>query len=207
MLNDGLEDRKTALNELSAATSKGRERRRALHDAVTQTCHEFHGLGVEMGQRYSGFGVYDADETVPYTCQGKASQDPVLYYEPNTYPGCRLPHVWLNRAVPGEPVSTIDLAGHGAFTLFTGIGGSLWKGAADSICKELAVPLRVYSIGFRQEWEDMYYDWERVMGVNESGAVLVRPDRFVAWRAAEVLDSVETCEKKLLDVLRCVLGC
>lgn len=206
MLNKGLEDRKAALGELSAATSTGKKRRRALHDAVTHTCHEFHGLGIEMGQRYSGVGVYDADETVPYACQGKASQDPVLYYEPRTYPGCRLPHVWLNRTVPEKPVSTIDLAGHGAFTLFSGIGGSLWKEAADNVCGELDVPLRVYSIGFQQEWEDVYYDWERVREVDESGALLVRPDRFVAWRAAEVLDSVEACEKKLLDVLRSVLG-
>lgn len=206
MLEKGLEGRKAALSELSAATSNGKKRRRALHEAVTHTCHEFHGLGIEMGQRYSGLGVYDIDEKVPYMRQGKASQDSVLYYEPGTYPGCRLPHVWLNRAVPENPVSTIDLAGHGAFTLFTGTGGSLWKKAADNVCEELNVPLKAYFIGFRQEWEDVYYDWEKVMGVDETGAILVRPDRFVAWRAAEVMGGVDACEKKLSHVLRSVLG-
>lgn len=206
MLNEDLESRKAALQELSGATPNGQKRRRALQDAISHTCHEFHGLGVEMNQRYSGLGVYDADEAKPYSLHGKAAEDSVLYYEPRTYPGCRLPHVWLNRAVPGKPVSTIDLAGHGAFTFFTGIGGEAWKVAAETVCKELCVPLQAYSIGFRQDWEDVYYDWERVRGVNESGVVLVRPDRFVAWRATDVLDDADMCGKKLREVLRSILG-
>ena len=206
MLHDDLESRQAVLQELSSVTPSGQKRRRALQDAVSHTCHEFHGLGVEMNQRYSGLGIYDADEIDPYTLQGKAAEDPVLYHVPSTYPGCRLPHVWLNRAVPGKPVSTIDLAGHGVFTLFTGIGGDYWKAAAKYVSKKLGVPLKVYSIGFRQDWEDTYYSWEQVKGVDESGAVLVRPDRFVAWRAPQVLESADVCEKKLTDVLGSILG-
>lgn len=159
-----------------------------------------------MGQRYTGSGIYTLDEQEEYTRPGRANEDEVLYYEPNTYPGCRLPHVWLNKAVPGKPVSTIDVAGHGVFTLFTGIGGESWKVSAERVSRNLGVPIRVHSIGFRQDWEDMYFDWERVRGVQESGAVLVRPDRFVAWRAAEVLDGVEACEEKLKRVLSAILG-
>ena len=206
MLHDDLESRQAVLEELSAVTPNGQKRRRALQEAVSHTCHEFHGLGVEMNQRYSGFGICDADEVEPYALQGKAAEDPVLYHVPSTYPGCRLPHVWLNKAVPGKPVSTIDLAGHGAFTLLTGIGGDYRKVAANSMSKELGVPLKTYSIGFRQEWEDMYYDWERVRGVDESGAVLVRPDRVVAWRVPAVLESADMCEKKLRHVLGSILN-
>jgi hypothetical protein len=76
-----------------------------------------------MGQLYTGQGVYEADEPHPYVRPGRSSEDEVLYYEPSTYPGCRLPHVWLNKSIPRKPVSTIDVAGHGAFILLTGIGG------------------------------------------------------------------------------------
>jgi hypothetical protein len=205
-LPQDLNSRKTILQELSAATPDGRKRRRAFQEAVTRTSHEFHGLGIEMGQVYTGPGIYAADEPHAYQRTGRAAEDDVLYYQPSTYPGCRLPHVWLNKTIPTEQVSTIDLAGHGAFTLFTGIGGGHWKGAAASVSAELGVPIHVHSVGFRQDWEDVYFDWENLREVEESGAVLARPDRFVAWRAPEVLGTEEACRTKLLHVLKSVLG-
>ncbi|KAK5047275.1 hypothetical protein LTR84_006797 [Exophiala bonariae] len=201
-----LETRKAIHSELSAPTAAGTERRRALQTAITETSHEFHGLGVEMNQRYCSSGIYDADEPEPYKHTGRAAQDPILYHERRTYPGTRLPHVWLNKAIPTEPKSTIDLAGHGAFTIFTGIGGGHWHAAAERVSASFGIPISVHSIGFRQQWEDVYYDWEQVRGVEESGAVLVRPDRFIGWRAPEVLESQEACEAKLTDVLGSILG-
>jgi len=59
----------------------------------------------------------------PFEFEGSAKEDSVLYYVSNTYPGSRLPHEWLNRAVPVTPISTIDLAGKGGWTIITGIGG------------------------------------------------------------------------------------
>ena len=198
--------RRQVLEEFTSTTPAGQERRRAFQEAITHTCHEFHGLGIEMGQRYTGRAIYAADEQHAYLPSGRAAEDAVLYYEPSTYPGCRLPHVWLNTAAPTEAVSTIDLVGHGAFTLFTGIGGDDWKHAARRVARQLGVPLNAHSIGFRQDWEDVYFDWARVRAVQESGAVLVRPDRFVAWRAPEALPSADQCEAKLTHVMQAILG-
>ncbi|RLL94977.1 hypothetical protein CFD26_104334 [Aspergillus turcosus] len=202
-----LSDRKAALDELASDTEKGEARRKAFRDAITATSHEFHALGIEMGQCYSGRGVYVADEPHPYSPSGSAAEDSILFYEPTTYPGCRLPHVWLNKAVPGPRRSTIDLAGHGAFALLIrGPGGQVWKEAAANISKQLGVPLNAYTIGYRQDWEDVYFDWARLSGVQESGVVLVRPDRFVAWRAQRALSNANDCERKLAQVMRSVLG-
>lgn len=206
MCESEVSQRTEILKELQSPTEAGRNRRRELQSAVKQTCHEFHGLGVEMNQHYNGPGIYHQDEPRPYQKTGRELDDEILHHEPSTYPGSRLPHVWLNTAVPGKAMSTIDLVGHGAFTLLTGIGGDSWKQSAGKVAKLLQIPLKAHSIGFRQDWEDAYFDWETVRGVEESGAVLVRPDRFVAWRAPHVLDSVEQCEAKLLDVMKSVLG-
>lgn len=206
-LPNELQARQEVLSELTEPSPKGRARRSAFQKAITQSSREFHGLGIEMGQVYSGPGIYASEECLPYKRFGRAAEDEVLYYEPTTYPGCRLPHVWLNKAVPTEPVSTIDLAGHGAFTLFTGIGGDPWRSAAEAASAELGVPINVYSIGFRQQWEDSYFDWEQLRGVEEDGAVLVRPDRVVGWRAQSVSRSSESpCAMRLLKALKAILG-
>ncbi|KAI3559469.1 2,4-dichlorophenol 6-monooxygenase [Colletotrichum abscissum] len=205
MLEKTAEERAAVFAQLSHTTREGREKRRAFREAIGRTAHEFHGLGVEMNQVYSGPAIYAEDEDGPYAPSTQEAEDPVAYYGPGTYPGRRIPHVWLNRAVPKEPVSTIDLAGKGGFTIFTGPGGSLWREAAAAVSAKLGCEIRVYSIGFRQDWEDVYYEWERVQGVEESGIVLVRPDRFVAWRQSEVSADLDSCFQKLLLVMKTVL--
>lgn len=206
MLHSDVTERRKILDDLSSATPTGRQRRIDLQQAINTTCHEFHGLGVEMGQHYASDAIYTADEPQPYQRKGQAAADPVLFYEPNSYPGSRLPHVWLNTAKPGKQISTIDLAGKGAFTLFTSIGGEAWVTAAKNVSARLQVPISTHKIGFRQGWEDVYFDWEQRRVVDESGAVLVRPDRFVAWRSARALPSADECEEKLGLVLRSILG-
>ncbi|CZR64451.1 uncharacterized protein PAC_14349 [Phialocephala subalpina] len=115
----------------------------------------------ELSDRfYTGPGVYAADEPVPFALEGHAAEDPVLHYMPSTYPGKRLPHVWLNKRCPVDVISTVDLAGKGRFTLLTGIRGETWKLAAVIVGKELNIEIRAYSIGVGQDWVDVYSDWE-----------------------------------------------
>jgi hypothetical protein len=100
----------------------------------------------------------------------------------------------------------VDLAGKGKFTLLTGIRGKAWRGAAKQVGKELGLPIEVVSIGSGQDWEDPYWDWSLRRGVEETGAVLVRPDLFVAWRAKESPGGENECGKKLLHVMKSILG-
>jgi hypothetical protein len=141
-----------------------------------------------MNQVYASAAIQaDGDASLKQTLE---NEDPILYHIPSTIPGRRLPHVWLNTAVPSGLVTTIDLVGKGAFTIFTGIGGDAWKTAAAKVSEQLGVPINVYSIGFGQDWEDPYFDWERVREVEDSGCVLVRPDRFIGWRKKTVPEDV-----------------
>jgi 2-polyprenyl-6-methoxyphenol hydroxylase-like FAD-dependent oxidoreductase len=210
ILPEDISERRTILEELQSPGPVGRRRRAALQAATLNTCHEFHGLGVEMNQFYAGDGIYTADEKIPFRLQGPAAEDPILYHMRSTYPGRRLPHTWLNKRKPSQqPISTIDLAGHGSFTIFTGLGGDAWRSAATEVMKKLAsgLQINVYSIGPGEDWEDVYYEWAKVREVEDDGAILVRPDRFVAWRCLEAISSDDSgCEAKLLHVMRSVLG-
>lgn len=184
--------------EMTAATPAGRQRRQAFFKAIHGTKREFQGLGVEMNQRYHSNAVYQADQGEEPPLEG----DPVLDHTKSTYPGARLPHVWLNKAIPEKPVPLLDLAGHGRFTLLTGIGGEAWKQAANDVAQSLGISIASYSIGFRQDYEDVYFEWESLRGVEEDGCILVRPDRFIAWRSKELLaDPKEALVRVLKQIL------
>ena len=96
-------------------------------------------------------------------------RDPELYYQATTWPGARLPHVWLehqgqklsssNAGAQGEKVSTHDLAGKGRFALFTGIGGDGWANAAAEVSADLGIEIAAYVIGPGREVLDTYDDW------------------------------------------------
>lgn len=194
-------ERKKLHAELSAPTEAGRQRRKKLQDAVKYTEHEFGGIGVEMNQRYESGALIFTDEK---EARRPPPEDPVLQYQLSTYPGSRLPHAWLNKRIPEQaPVSTIDLAGHGAFCLLTGLGGEKWKQAAYEACRYLGVSINAYSIGWKQDWEDVYGDWARRREIEEDGCVLMRPDRTICWRSMEMR---EDCNGVVLEVIKTVLG-
>lgn len=86
--------------------------------------------------------------------------------------------------------------------MLTGPGGEEWKRAARSAEEELGVPVNAYSIGWRQDYEDVYGDWARRREVEDDGCVLLRPDRVVCWRSEGMReDARETVLKVLKSVL------
>jgi hypothetical protein len=145
--------------------------------------------------------IYTQDEAESFKPTPREAESPQQHYEPRTYPGRRLPHVWLDKNIPGPLVSTLDVAGKGQFTLFTGIGGERWSDAALAIKKDVGVDIKVIGIGYGLEWEDRYLHWAEKCGVEEDGCVLVRPDFFVAWRAQESGQEIERLGKAVRSVL------
>ena len=204
LMKPTIKERMAVMEELKTPTKAGRERRKTLNKAIEGTAHEFHGIGVEMNHRYNSGAMVLEDEVKGDRQEPSWPEDSVLHHTVSTYPGHRLPHAWLNKRMPEKDhTSTLDLAGHGTFCLLTGIGGGGWKNAAEKVSKELGVEIKSYSIGWQQEWEDVYRDWEDRREVEEDGCVLVRPDRFVCWRS---MDSECDQEMRLGEVMRKVLG-
>jgi hypothetical protein len=125
---------------------------------------------------------------------GSLLEDP---RRPTARPGSRAPHVVLER---GERlVSTIDLFGAG-FVLLAAGPSEDWTEAAQAVAARLGVSLLAYRIG--RELRDPEGDFARLYGVREGGAVLVRPDGYVAWRAQEAAtDPSDILEHALTTVL------
>jgi hypothetical protein len=210
-------DRKHTIDALAAPHKQGAQLRKQMRDALLKVgdC-EMQALGMEMGQLYPGTHTHNSafcsrEETKPFKAREKEAIDSIAFYTPSTYPGRRLPHAWLDQATPSGVISTLDLAGKGAFCLFTGPGGAAWKNATKSVSLRLGgVPLNAYSIGFRQDWEDVYGDWARTCaadgpeGIEEDGCVLVRPDLFVAWRSGSLTNAGEH-EAGLERAMRAIL--
>jgi 2,4-dichlorophenol 6-monooxygenase len=170
------EEMRDQIEERKANTARGRAKREALVSAMELKNYEFNAHGVELGQFYQSAAIVGDGTTRP-----EPARDPELYYQASTVPGSHLPHAWVGDAA--SKVSTFDLAPYGAFTLFTGIAGEAWAEAAEKAGRDLGVRIKTVIIGPGREVTDIYYDWARVREVDEDGALLVRPDKFIGWRS------------------------
>lgn len=179
------------------AGEKAEKQREALRKAIEFKKYEFDCHGVEMNQRYAS-GAVVSEKTKP---PGEGI-DMELHYVPTTWPGSRLPHSWVF-SKSGKKHSTLDLTGHGQFTVLTGIGGESWGEAAKTIGKKLGMEIKVVVIGPRRDFEDHTGDWARASEVRDSGCILVRPDHHVAWRTSKMTAHPE---KDLANALNSVLG-
>ena len=153
--------------------------RAALRRAIAAKTYEFNAHGVEMNQRYASRAIVPDGSPEPAYVR-----DAELYYHPTTWPGARLPHAWVFRG--GKPVSTLDLVPTGGFALLTGIGGEAWAEAAAAAAARWGIEIATIVIGPGRDCEDLFGAWAELSEIEESGCVLVRPDRHVAWRARTV---------------------
>ena len=178
-----IEKIKASMDARCDATAAGEAQRAALREAIGFKKYEFDAHGVEMNQRYRSDAIMADGQMEP-----AFDLDGELHYQPTTWPGARLPHVWLfdDRGVKR---SSLDLCGHGRFTLFTGIGGEAWVAAAAEVGAELGLDLNAQLIGPRRAYLDHTGDWARAREVTDAGCVLVRPDHHVCWRSDAMVDT------------------
>ncbi|NKL38593.1 2,4-dichlorophenol 6-monooxygenase [Rhizobium leguminosarum bv. viciae] len=178
-------------------TVAAEEQRAAIRKAIADKVYEFDCHGVEMNQRYrSGAAITDGQAEPAFT------KDPELHCQQTSWPGARLPHAWVFSAT-GEKVSTLDLTGHGKFSVLTGIGGQGWVETARSLGKEFGMEIVAHVIGPRQPWQDFTGDWANISEIRDSGVLLVRPDHHVAWRCEAMSDNPAG---ELRRVLTAILG-
>ncbi|WP_328587044.1 MULTISPECIES: aromatic-ring hydroxylase C-terminal domain-containing protein [unclassified Sphingobium] len=115
-------------------------------------------------------------------------------YRPTTRPGHRLPHAWVIDR--GKRMSTLDLVQPGSFVLIAGDRGQAWVEAAAAVARETGISLKAVRISGER-------DWEAVREIAQDGAVLIRPDQHVGWRAMTMAaDPAQTLRQALAGILR-----
>ncbi|WP_433659107.1 FAD-dependent monooxygenase [Nocardia sp. CA-128927] len=134
---------------------------------------------VQLGYRYDSAAVIDPDPRLPDT------ENVVL----DGTPGSRLPHLWID-----EGRSTLDLI-RTEFAVLAGADGQAWLRAADDAAARLGIPLVATVIEAAE--------WPCLVGIEADGAVLVRPDQVIVWRApttgADPADELARVLRRVLD--------
>lgn len=139
-------------------------------------------LNIELGY------YYDSAAIIPEERLARGHENP---RDSKGRPGTRAPHVWLERG--GQRISTLDLFGRN-FVLLAGPAGDAW---AQFLPAREGVPVDFHRIGANglSDPDNLIPD---AYGIGQEGAVLVRPDGFVAWRARHA--------REISSVLASLLG-
>lgn len=182
-----------AIEERKANTPAGAAKRAALVEAMELKNYEFNAHGVELGQFYASAAVV-SDGPAPVD-----DRDPDLYYAPSTVPGAHLPHVWVGNH--RDKFALMDLAPYHRFTLLTGVAGEAWESAAADVAAARGVAIETVVIGPGREITDLYYDWAKLREIDESGALLIRPDKHIAWRSQTLPDDPVGALKRALSTV------
>ena len=146
------------------------------------------------------FNRYRSNAVVPdagYVDDGELDIDPRTS---RGLPGTRAPHVELTR--DGAVLSTLDLY-LGDLVLMTGPRGNAWKKAAADAAASLGVAVTYHQLDqtLVQVPTEGVAPFCETYGISDSGASLVRPDGYVAWRGAD-----DQSTGDLAGVLRRVLA-
>ncbi len=138
-------------------------RAEAISAAVDEQAEHFDMIGLQVGYVYERGALVQDGEAI--------EQSPTRTYRPTARPGARLPHAWAS----APPHSTLDLVDPAHLTLVTfgdhGVWSAAWPGH---------MPVVHHRVGTDV---DVDPSWATICGVGPTGALLVRPDQHVAWRA------------------------
>lgn len=175
-------------------------KRHAIHRAIESQSIEFHHLNVEIGYRYNSTAIVDDGTPEPIPL------DDVRLYEPNTRPGHPLPHAWVKSRGERFPLET--LVHGGRFVLLAGVDGTAWVEAANKLASDHNIPLVAGTVGVPDaDFIDVRLAWLQNCGISDSGAILVRPDRYVAFRSDDGVDDPHaTLQAALGQILAIGMG-
>jgi len=172
------------------------------------------GVKKQIPDVHVEFNRYRSDAVIPdadYIDDGEIDIDPRVSF---ALPGTRAPHVEI--LINGKLGSTIDLYGE-RFVLLTSHYGEKWKSIADKVATALNIELDFRLIetpGSSATYVDLPIHRDKISspftlpfseayGITPDGAVLVRPDGYVAWREKSCTENSENNLKEAMSRVLC----
>jgi 2-polyprenyl-6-methoxyphenol hydroxylase-like FAD-dependent oxidoreductase len=128
---------------------------------------EFYNNGIVLGYRYDGSPIVIEDEKSP-------PPKDVVEYNPTSYPGARVPHMWLT-----EEKSLYDTFGQG-FSLLS-FDPEIDLDPFVRAAEKRGLPLETITVPLPEEQYQQRYEFP---------LIFVRPDQHVAWRGESCPDNV-----------------
>ena len=159
------------------------QKRHLINTAIATQTMEFRHHSVDFGYNYPEGAIVDDDQT-PHA----EPLESIRLYQPSTRPGHPLPHAFVEYA--GRRTSTAELVGAGRFLLIAGEDGHAWCEAAAKLAEDNAIALEAVRIGVLSgDYIDIRCAWLKQREIGAQGALLVRPDRYIAWRSLGRVDN------------------
>jgi 2-polyprenyl-6-methoxyphenol hydroxylase-like FAD-dependent oxidoreductase len=149
-------------------------------------------LSTEIGYRYQSPAILMAANEIEAVCEHP--------HVARGRPGSRAPHVQLQRG--GEAISTLDLP-IATYALLAGAEGGRWCDAAGQAAEQLGVKLEIVGLDGDGEVTDPQGRFGEAFDIGPAGAVLLRPDGFVAWRAH---NDAAASQETMIHVLKAALS-
>lgn len=158
--------------------------REAVDAAVADQATHFDMIGLQLGYCYDEGALARKGDPPPPLADPRR-------FEPDASVGSRLPHAWTD-----DGRSTLDLVEPDAVALISFGAHGGWSRAAEGV----GAPVNQVRIGTDAEVSD---EWREACRLEPDGALLVRPDQHIAWRAES---AAATRDDALRAALNHILG-
>ncbi|MGE6847522.1 FAD-dependent oxidoreductase [Bacillus tropicus] len=148
------------------------------------------GLAVTVGYQYCSEAIID-DSVTPHRMDS---------VELNGRPGTRAPHFF--GTYDGKEISILDLLGND-FVLLTIAENCTWAECVQNVSSTLGINIKFYSVGLRGDFIAQEDIFSKLYGIENRGAVLIRPDGFIGWRSEKEIVNLDVMLEEVMGNLLC----
>ncbi len=149
--------------------------RAKVHQVIADQIPHFDRIGLDIGY------IYEEGALIPDGTTPQIPVDQVTEYIPSTQPGARFPH--LDLSLSRDYNSTHDLISYGQFTLMIREDGDAWAEAYHRFVQDTRINIKLIRLSELNLPLKVQQNLVSLCEIDTDGALLIRPDGHVAFRA------------------------